>query len=252
MTRERALAVCLLVAGIAFAQREIGPQPPVVDPGGPGKPPSDAVVLFNGRDNTGWTTLDDSPIPARPGSYRNQGAPSKCTGAGDIQTTEKFRDAQIHVEFNLPYEPEMRGQGRANSGVLLQNRYEIQILDSYQNETYANGSCGALYGQSAPLVNVCRPPGEWQSYDIVFHAPHCAADGTVETPGSLTMLHNGVLIQDHVPVRGRKCVADPGPLVLQDHSQYVGRKIGTASGVSEGAPDTIVKFRNIWMRRLGQ
>src|ERR1039457_7454859 len=88
------------------------------------------------------------------------------TGAGDTQSTEKFRDAQIHVEFNLPNEPDMRGQGRANSGVVLQNRYEIQILDSYQNPTYANGSCGALYGKSAPLVNACRRPGEWQSYDI--------------------------------------------------------------------------------------
>ena len=190
------------------------------------------------------------------------GSPSRCTvadgvmtcktGALDTQSTEKFRDAQIHVEFNLPSEPEMRGQGRANSGIVLQNRYEIQILDSYHNETYANGSCGALYGQSAPLVNANRPPGEWQSYDITFHAPSCAADGSVATPGSLTLLFNGVLIQDHVPVRGRKCVADAGPLVLQDHSQSVGRKIGTATGVTEGAPDTTMKFRNIWMRRLSQ
>ena len=240
--------MCLLAVGVAWAQKSEGPQPPVVDPGGPGKAPSDAVVLFDGRDNSGWTTMS--------------GAPSKCavadgvmscrTGAGDTQSTEKFRDAQIHLEFNLPYEPEMRGQGRANSGVLLQNRYEIQILDSFENQTYANGSCGALYGQSAPLVNACRRPGEWQSYDIVFRAPRCATDGAVETPGSLTLLHNGVLIQDHVPVRARKCVADTGPLVLQDHGQFVGRKIATASGVTEGAPDTTVKFRNIWMRRLSQ
>lgn len=248
MRMDRGFAVLALAAGIVFAQSKEGPQPRVVDPGGPGKAPSDAVVLFNGRDNTGWVTLE--------------GAPSKCavadgvmscrTGAGDTQSTEKFRDAQIHVEFNVPLEPEMRGQGRANSGILLQNRFEIQILDSYQNETYANGSCGALYGQSAPLVNACRRPGEWQSYDIVFHAPRCAADGTVETPGSLTLFHNGVLIQDHAPVRARRCVADEGPLVLQDHGRYVGRKIATATGVSEGAPDTTVKFRNIWMRRLNQ
>jgi len=190
------------------------------------------------------------------------GTPSKCTvadavmtcrtGALDTRSTATFRDAQIHVEFNLPYEPDMRGQGRANSGVVLQNRYEIQILDSYQNETYANGASAALYGQSAPAVNANRKPGEWQSYDIIFHAPHCAADGAVETPGSLTLLFNGVLVQDHVPVGGRRCVADEGPLVLQDHSQYVGRKIGTASGVSEGAPDTTMQFRNIWMRRLVQ
>jgi len=240
--------VWLLVMGLAFAQVSEGPQPLVVDPGGPGKAPSDAVVLFDGRDNAAWMTID--------------GKPSKCTvadgimtcrtGAGDTQSKEKFRDAQIHVEFNLPSEPQMRGQGRANSGVILLNRYEIQILDSYRNPTYANGSNAALYGQWAPLVNASRPPGEWQTFDIVFHAPRCAEDGTIKTPGSLTLLHNGVLVQDHVPVRGRRCAAEEGPIVLQDHSQYVGRKIATAAGVSEGAHDTTIRFRNIWMRRLSQ
>lgn len=248
MKITRIVALGLLAIGAAYAQRSEGPQPPVVAPGSPGKAPSDAVVLFNGRDNSGWTRMDGSPSKCTVAD----GVMTCRTGALDTQSTEKFRDAQIHVEFNLPSEPEMKGQGRANSGIVLQNRYEIQILDSYRNETYANGSCGALYGQSGPAVNANRPPGEWQSYDIVFHAPHCASDGTVETPGSLTLLFNGVLIQDHVPVRGRGCVADEGPLVLQDHSQYVGRKIGTASGETGGAPDTTMKFRNIWMRRLNQ
>ena len=248
MTIGRLVLVGFIAVGVAYAQKSGGPQPPVVDPGGPGKAPSDAVALFNGRDNSGWTRMD--------------GSPSKCTvadavmicrtGALDTRSTETFRDAQIHVEFNLPLEAEMRGQGRANSGIVLQNRFEIQILDSYHNETYANGSGGALYGQSAPLVNANRAPGEWQSYDIIFHAPRCAADGSMEIPGTLTLLYNGVLVQDHVPVRARRCVADPGPLVLQDHSQFAGRKIGTASGVSEGAPDTTMQFRNIWMRRLSQ
>lgn len=247
MKRELVCAICLLAVGVAYAQRSEGPQPVVVDPGGPGKPPSDAIVLFNGRDTSGWTMPN--------------GSPSKCTvadgvmicrtGSGDARSTQNFRDAQIHVEFNVPYMPGQRGQGRANSGVLLQGRYEIQILDSYKNETYANGSCGALYGQSAPLVNACRRPGEWQSYDIIFHAPRCAADGGVQTPGTLTLTQNGVLIQDHVPVRGRRCI-DEGPLVLQDHGQFVGRKIATAAGVEEGAADTPMKFRNIWMRRLTQ
>jgi hypothetical protein len=248
MRKDHGFEVFVLAVGIAYAQRSEGPQPPVVAPGSPGKAPSDAVVLFNGRDNSGWTRMDGSPSKCTVAD----GVMTCRTGALDTQSTEKFRDAQIHVEFNLPSEPEMKGQGRANSGIVLQNRYEIQILDSYRNETYANGSCGALYGQSAPAVNANRPPGEWQSYDIVFHAPRCASDGTVETPGSLTLLFNGVLIQDHVPVRGRRCVADEGPLVLQDHGQYVGRKIGTASGETGGAPDTIMKFRNIWMRRLNQ
>lgn len=247
ITRFTALWL-LAAAALCAQQRSEGPQPPVVDPGGPGKAPSDAIALFDGRDLSHWRNM--------------KGEPSKCTveegvmvcrtGALDSQSVEKFRDAQIHVEYMVPYEPEMRGQGRSNSGVVLQNRFEVQILDSYQNETYADGSCGALYGQSAPLVNACRKPNEWQTFDIIFHAPRCAADGTVDTPGSLTLLHNGVLIQDHAPVRARKCVADEGPLVLQDHSQYVGRKIGTASGVTEGAPDTTMKFRNIWMRRLSR
>jgi len=249
LQRAAILAVFwLLLVAAAAAQTPEGPQPPVVDPGGPGKAPSDAIVLFDGRDNSHWATMDGKPSKCTVAD----GIMSCRTGAGDTQSREKFRDAQIHVEFNLPYEPEMRGQGRANSGVILLGRYEIQILDSYQNPTYANGSCAALYGQSAPLVNACRRPGEWQTFDIIFHAPHCGADGSVETPGSLTMLHNGVLVQDNVPVRGRRCVADEGPIVLQDHSQYVGRKIATASGVTEGAPDTTIQFRNIWMRRLNQ
>ena len=218
----------------------------MVDPGGLGRAPSDAVVLFNGLDNSGWTRLNGNPSKCTVAD----GVMTCRTGAGDIQSVEKFRDAQIHVEFNVPYMPGQRGQGRGNSGVLLHGRYEIQILDSYQNETYANGSCAALYGESAPLVNACRRPGEWQSYDIIFHAPRCEADGRMQAPGSLTLLHNGVLVQDHVPVRSSSdCVAE-GPLVLQDHGQFVGRRIATATGVVEGAVDTPMKFRNIWMRRL--
>jgi hypothetical protein len=245
MKRQCVLAMLLLAVGVAYAQREIGPQPPVVDPGGEGKPPSDAVVLFNGRDNTGWTRLDGTPSHCTV----TDGVMTCRTGALDTASTEKFRNAQIHVEFNVPYEPEAKGQARANSGIVLQNRYEIQILDSYQNETYANGSCGALYGQSAPLVNACRRPTEWQSYDIIFHAPHCAPGSTTPDPGSLTLFQNGVLIQDHVPVRGRGCVEE-GPLVLQDHGRVVGRKIAENPGIEVGAPDTSMKFRNIWMRRL--
>ncbi len=245
MKGESVCALGLLVLGVAYAQRSEGPQPPVVDPGDAGKAPSDAFVLFNGRDMSGWTTPD--------------GGRSKCTvaggtmtcrtGSGDAHSTEKFRDAQIHVEFNVPFMPGQRGQGRGNSGIVLQGWYEIQVLDSYRNETYADGSCAALYGESAPLVNACRRPGRWQSYDIIFHAPRCGPDGSMQAPGSLTLLHNGVLVQDHVPVRSGRCVAE-GPLVLQDHGQFVGRKIATATGVEERAADTPMKFRNIWMRRL--
>jgi hypothetical protein len=189
------------------------------------------------------------------------GTPSHCTvadgvmscrtGALDTQSAEKFSDAQIHVEFNVPLEADAHGQARSNSGIVLQGRYEIQILDSYQNATYANGSCGALYGQFAPEVNACRPPEQWQSYDMVFHAPRCAAGSTTPEPGSLTIFHNGVLIQDHVPVRGRGCEIE-GPLVLQDHGREAGRKIAENPGIEVGAPDTTTRFRNIWMRRIPQ
>lgn len=239
-------AICLLAMGVAYAQRSEGPQPPVVDPGGPDKAPSDAVVLFNGRDNSGWTTLD--------------GAPSKCTvaggvmtcrtGAGDVRTADTFRDAQIHLEFMVQAGPDEKGWARGNSGVIILNRYEVQILDSYKSRMGGGESC-AGFSSYGPLVNACRPPGEWQSYDIIFHAPRCTPDGGVEAPGSLTVLHNGVLVQDHVPVRGRNCVSE-GPLVLQDHSRYAGRKIAIAPGVEGPAPDTTTRFRNIWMRRLSR
>jgi hypothetical protein len=139
--------------------------------------------------------------------------------------------------------PKFKSQARGNSGVFLQGRYEVQVLDSYQNSTYANGSCGALYSQYAPLVNACRPPEQWQSYEIIFHAPKCSSGGKVSEPGTLTVLHNGVLVQDHVTIKGttdgssnaHDC--ETGPLRLQDHwDSNVG--------------DTPVRYRNIWYRPL--
>ena len=145
--------------------------------------------------------------------------------------------------------PDAKGWARGNSGIILLNRYEVQIVDSYKNDTGASSeSCGG-FESWGPLVNACRPPAEWQSYDIVFHAPRCASDGSTQTPGSLTVFQNGVLVQDHAPVRGRRCVEE-GPIVLQDHSRVVGRTIAISQGVQGPAPDTIMKFRNIWIRRL--
>ena len=167
----------------------------------------------------------------------------------DTASTEKIRDAQVHVEFMIPYMPDAKGWARGNSGIILLNRYEVQIVDSYKNDTGASSeSCGG-FESWGPLVNACRPPAEWQSYDIVFHAPRCASDGSTQTPGSLTVFQNGVLVQDHAPVRGRRCVEE-GPIVLQDHSRVVGRTIAISQGVQGPAPDTIMKFRNIWIRRL--
>lgn len=251
MKKETAWAICLVTLGVAYAyQRVIGPQPPVVDPGGAEKPPSDAIVLFNGQDNTGWTRLDGTPSHCTVAG----GVMTCKTGALDTRSAETFRNAQIHLEFLVPNEPDQKGYARANSGVLLQNAYEIQILDNYKSYVAPDSSCAALYRQSAPLVNACRPPGQWQSYDVIYHAPKCGSDGTMQAPGSLTLLHNGVLVQDHVQVNApqgaRRCVSE-GPLVLQDHSRYVGRKIEIEEGPINGpAPQTDMQFRNIWMRRL--
>ena len=158
-------------------------------------------------------------------------------GTGSLITKRSFGDCQLHIEWAAPATIQDEGQGRSNSGVYLLGRYEIQILDSYENQTYPDGQAGAFYGHAAPLVNASRKPGEWQTYDIIFHAPRVTDDGRVE-PGSFTVLHNGVLIQDHVAIPGEpttaarfKGVADKGPLVLQDH----------------GNP---VRFRNIWIRPL--
>ena len=249
--------LCGLVAlGLAFAQQDEGPQPRAVDPGKPGQPPSDAIVLFDGQDGSEWTRSDGSP---NPWTVRD-GAMVCVSGAGNVYTKRKFGSVQIHLEFLLPYMPNQHGQARANSGVFLQNHYEVQILDSYHNPTYADGSCGALYGQYAPLVNASRPPQEWQTYDIILHATKCGADAKLVRPGNLTVLQNGVLVQDHVTVRkyiawrpgggdndgdivGLEqggCAAgigEPGPLALQDH--------GGARG-----PKTEVRFRNIWVRPL--
>lgn len=227
----------LLGATSLAAQRE--PQPQVVDPGRPGQPPSDAVVLFDGKDLSEWTTRDGKPAACE----ITNGAIVCRTGSGDLYSKKTFRDAQIHLEFSPPYMPEQHSQARGNSGVFLHGRYEIQILDSWQNPTYPTGVCAALYGQAPPLVNASRPPGEWQTYDIVFHPPQCGAGGRLIERGTVTVFWNGVLVQDHVTIHniGRGCTEDkigePGPLVLQDHNH-------------PGAPLTVMRFRNIWYRPL--
>jgi hypothetical protein len=158
-------------------------------------------------------------------------------GTGSLRTKSSFGDVQLHIEWASPSVVEGSGQGRGNSGVYLQGRYEIQVLDSFNNETYFNGQAGSFYGHAAPLVNASRPPGQWQSYDIIFISPKPQADGSVK-PGSFTVLHNGVLIQHQTPIHGGATTAaefngvtPKGPLVLQDH----------------GNP---VRYRNIWIREL--
>lgn len=217
------------------------PQPHVVDPGpftASPPPPSDAVVLFDGRSLSGWRSADSAAQPARwkvSGGYMEVVAKT-----GAIQTTQAFGDVQLHVEWRAPTPPSGESQERGNSGVFLMGRYEVQVLDSYHNVTYADGHAGAIFGQFPPLVNASRPPGEWQSYDIVFHRPRFDPAGTVLAPARMTVFMNGVLVQDDVALSGPTAYqrrppyvrhADALPIQLQDH----------------GDP---VRFRNIWARRL--
>lgn len=216
------------------------PQPPVVDPGpqpGMRQPPSDAIVLFDGSALSNWRSADGSS-PAR---WRlADGYMEVVAGTGNIATASGFGDVQLHVEWMAPLPVTSEGQGRGNSGVFLMGIYEIQVLDSYQNPTYADGLAGAIYGQYPPLVNACRPPGEWQTYDVVFHRPRFGADGSLTSAARMTILHNGILIQDDVVLTGptahkeRPRYAlhpDRLPLILQDHGNSV-------------------RFRNIWIREL--
>jgi len=217
------------------------PQPPVVTPGEastqaqPGKPPSDAIVLFNGKDLSNWESLKGGPALWRVGKGYFEVAP----GTGDIRTKQAFGDCQLHVEWASPNPPHGEDQDRGNSGVYLQSLYEVQVLDSYQSPTYPDGQAAAIYGQYAPLVNACRPPGQWQSYDIVFHGPRFDAAGKLTRPATYTVFHNGVLVQDHVTVLGRtdgeheqyEQTPTKLPLKLQDHNHPV-------------------RFRNIWIREI--
>jgi hypothetical protein len=218
------------------------PLPAVVDPGisstqdSAGRPPSDAVVLFDGKDLSKWAHKDGSPARWKVESGYLETVPK----TGYIYTREAFGDCQLHVEFAEPVPPKGESQGRGNSGVFLMGLYEIQVLDSYENRTYADGQAAAVYGQYPPLVNASRPPGQWQSYDIVFHAPRLDKTGKLLRPARVTVLHNGVLVQDNVELSGPTAHGarppyspqpEKLPLALQDHSNPI-------------------RFRNIWIREL--
>ena len=173
------------------------PEPAVVDPGGHGKAPSDAIVLFDGKDLSKWTGRD-----GKAEWTVADGAMTVVPGSGSISTRDSFGDVQLHVEWRTPAEIVGESQGRGNSGVFLMERYEVQVLDSFENRTYSNGQAGSIYKQHIPLVNASRAPGEWQTYDIVFMAPRFRSDGSLERPATMTVLHNGVLVQNHVEIKG--------------------------------------------------
>lgn len=192
-------------------------------------PPESAVVLFNGSDLSNWTARDGGA----PGWAVEDGVMAVVPRTGDIMTTEQFTDHFLHLEFMTPDMPEATGQAKGNSGVFLQGRYEIQVLDSYGIEVPGMGDCGAIYNQFAPLVNACKPPLEWQSYDVIFRAPRLNDDGEIVENTRVSVLQNGLVILNNVILSSTTGanigggVGEPGPLLLQDHGN-------------------LVKFRNIW------
>ncbi len=211
------------LSGIKWAK------PKVIDPGPVGGPPADAVVLFDGKDMSRWNGADKWTV--KDGII--------IAGPGQITSKDEFGDCQVHVEWSSDEKAEGSGQGRSNSGVFLMGIYEVQVLDSYGNETYYDGQCGAIYKQSPPLANVCRKPGEWQTYDIIWKAPRFK-DGKLVSPAFITVLQNGVVVQNHFELEGDTPYhrppayqphGDKGPIALQYH----------------GNP---VRFRNIWVRAI--
>ena len=215
------------------------PQPPVVDPGPAGEPvpaPSDAIILFDGKDLSQW--IDGKGQPAR---WKVENDTMEVVAkTGSIRTERRFGDCQLHVEWAAPILVKGKGQDRGNSGVFLMDKYEIQILDCYDNTTYPDGMTAAIYGQYPPLVNACRPPGEWQTYDIIFRRPRFDDQGKLINPATMTVFHNGVLVHDNAILTGPtenkvrppyEAHPDRLPLSLQDHSNPV-------------------RFRNIWIREL--
>jgi hypothetical protein len=225
------------VTGVVMAMKieeyksgKVWPEPRVVTPGTNGSPPSDAIVLFGGKNLDAFEGGDQWKVADGIATVQNS----------DIRTKQSFGDCQLHLEFASPSEVEGTGQQRGNSGIFFMERYEIQVLDSFENPTYPDGSAGSLYKQWPPLVNASRRPGEWQTYDIIFTAPRFNLDRKLLKPGYVTVIHNGVVVQNHAEIQGSTSFVKPpeyeahapkAPIVLQNHKDPV-------------------RFRNIWIREL--
>lgn len=236
-----------IVAQLLLAQTRTGgdpklseiydPAPAVISPGKTNaEPPSDAIVLFDGKDFSQWIGTNGTPVDWT----LQDGAMTVKRGAGMITTKQQFGDCQLHIEWRTPDVVKGEGQGRGNSGIFLMGRYELQVLDSYNNKTYSNGQAGSIYKQLVPLVNVSRGPGEWQTYDVVFTAPRFSEKGILQSQARITVFHNGVLIQNNAAIWGGTEYigianytphAGKEPISLQDHGDAV-------------------SFRNIWIRPL--
>jgi len=215
------------------------PVPPVVDPTANNGVPSDAIVLFDGSGFDKWTMTNDSTEVVW--HLNEDGSMTVKDKTGDIQTKQNFGDMQLHVEWKSPAKVQREGQNRGNSGIFLSGLYEVQVLDNNDNDTYVNGQVGSIYKQHVPLVRASVPTGEWNTYDIVYHAPKFNNEGEKIRSGTLTLIHNGVLVQDHVEIKGttpyigwpKNPAHGNGPLKLQDHGD-----------------DSRVSYRNIWIREL--
>ncbi len=213
------------------------PVPEKIEPGKKKQAPSDAIILFDGNDLSAWeSSKDGSKAPWKIKGNHFTVVPK----SGSIQTKQAFGDVQLHIEFRCPKSDTDEGQGKGNSGVFFMGQYEVQVLDCYNNNTYSNGQTASIYKQHIPLVNACRKPGKWQTYDIIFMAPEFDNNGDVKKPAYLTVFHNGVLVQNHAEVKGitvfrgkpyYKKHPDKLPLSLQDHGD-------------------LVSYRNIWIREL--
>lgn len=248
-----ALLFTLLVRANIFAQPDPNwiahdrarPLPPVVHPGSASTPdkagtaPSDAVVLFDGKDLTQWADANGKPT-----KWIVRDGYMECVkGSGYIFSVQNFGDCQLHVEWATPKPAHGEGQGRGNSGVFFgRDRYEIQVLDSFESKTYADGSAGSIYGQYPPLVNVCRPPGEWQTYDILYTAPRFDSARKLLSPARITAFHNGVLIQNNVELTGPTGWIDRAPYSAHPERQPIAFQ-------DHGNP---VRYRNVWVRELNK
>jgi hypothetical protein len=224
------LAVISLAGADEYLNGITWKEPAIVTPGESGGPPSDAVVLFDGKDLSAWNGAD---------KWKIEDGAMVC-GKGDIRTKDGFGDCQLHIEWAAPTPATGSGQGRGNSGVFFMDNYELQVLDSYDNTTYFDGQAGAIYKQTPPEVNATKPPGTWNVYDVIWTAPRFNDDGSLKSPAYITALHNGVLILNHFELKGDnpfsrppqyKKHADKLPIRLQDH----------------GNP---MRFRNVWIREI--